>query len=48
MTSITSHTRSAVSRVRTIGRELGYAQRRMFELQTGVRLARPARHAINR
>jgi hypothetical protein len=40
MRTITAHTQHAIVRARRIWRELDYAQRRSFELQTGVRTLR--------
>ncbi|HUA47634.1 MAG TPA: hypothetical protein VMA77_20525 [Solirubrobacteraceae bacterium] len=42
MTSATSKTRRVIGRVRRVWAELGYAQRRLFEIRTGIP-ARPER-----
>ena len=44
LTSATSNSKGVVKRLKRLRSELGYAQRRVFEIQTGVS-ARPGRRA---
>jgi hypothetical protein len=41
MTSFATTARTAVARAHRISRELGYAQRRVFEIRTGIPTAPP-------
>jgi hypothetical protein len=43
-TTTTSHIRRGFRRAKRIWSELGYAQRRLFELRTGVPVTGPAGH----